>query len=117
MEEKEEYIYAGIPRFMGGKYINEDEIKNYDVTNSSSFTNQCKNVKCIVIRQFGTNKHCGGGSTFGSTNIVRILVPRKDYESLLNETGWSYYATKLRVLEDYTDDGTINGVVNEGMIE
>lgn len=31
MEEKEEYIYAGIPTFMGGKFINEDEIKNYDV--------------------------------------------------------------------------------------
>ena len=29
--EKEEYIYAGIPTFMGGKFIKEDEIKNYDV--------------------------------------------------------------------------------------
>lgn len=31
MEEKEEYIYAGIPTFMGGKFINEKDIKNYDV--------------------------------------------------------------------------------------
>ncbi len=31
MEEKEEYIYAGVPRFMGGKLINENEIKKYDV--------------------------------------------------------------------------------------
>ena len=25
--EKEEYIYAGIPTFMGGKFIKENEIK------------------------------------------------------------------------------------------
>lgn len=31
MERKEEYIYAGIPTFMGGKFINENEIKKYDV--------------------------------------------------------------------------------------
>ena len=33
MEEdrKEEYIYAGIPTFMGGKFIEEKEIKKYDV--------------------------------------------------------------------------------------
>lgn len=31
MEDREEYIYAGIPTFMGGKFIVENEIKNYDV--------------------------------------------------------------------------------------
>ena len=30
-EDKEEYIYAGIPTFMGGKFIKEPEIKKYDV--------------------------------------------------------------------------------------
>ena len=30
-ERKEEYIYAGIPTFMGGEFIRENEIKNYDV--------------------------------------------------------------------------------------
>ena len=31
MERMEEYIYAGIPTFMGGEFISENEIKNYDV--------------------------------------------------------------------------------------
>ena len=31
MKKKEEYIYAGIPTFMGGDFINEDKIKNYDI--------------------------------------------------------------------------------------
>ena len=31
MERKEEYIYAGIPTFMGGDFICEDDIKDYDV--------------------------------------------------------------------------------------
>ena len=30
-ERKEEYIYAGIPTFMGGDFIFEKDIKNYDV--------------------------------------------------------------------------------------
>ncbi len=30
-ENKEEYIYAGIPTFMGGKFISEHEIKDYDI--------------------------------------------------------------------------------------
>ena len=30
-ERKEEYIYAGIPTFMGGEFIRENEIKNYDI--------------------------------------------------------------------------------------
>lgn len=30
-ERKEEYIYAGIPTYMGGKFIGEDEIQNYDI--------------------------------------------------------------------------------------
>ena len=29
--DKEEYIYAGIPTFMGGKFIEENDIKNYNV--------------------------------------------------------------------------------------
>ncbi len=31
MERMEEYIYAGIPTFMGGEFISENEIKNYDI--------------------------------------------------------------------------------------
>lgn len=31
MEDKEEYIYAGVPTFMGGKLIAQNEIKNYDI--------------------------------------------------------------------------------------
>lgn len=31
MQEREEYIYAGIPTFMGGEFIKEKEIPNYDV--------------------------------------------------------------------------------------
>lgn len=31
MSEREEYIYAGVPTFMGGQLINKKEIKNYDV--------------------------------------------------------------------------------------
>ncbi len=30
-ERKEEYIYAGIPTYMGGEFIREKDIKNYDV--------------------------------------------------------------------------------------
>ena len=30
-ERKEEYIYAGIPTYMGGEFIREKEIKDYDV--------------------------------------------------------------------------------------
>lgn len=30
-ERKEEYIYAGIPTFMGGEFISENDIKKYDV--------------------------------------------------------------------------------------
>ena len=30
-ERKEEYIYAGIPTFMGGNFIRENQIKKYDV--------------------------------------------------------------------------------------
>lgn len=31
MEDKEEYIYAGIPTFMGWKLLEQNEINNYDV--------------------------------------------------------------------------------------
>lgn len=30
-EREEEYIYAGIPTYMGGEFIRENEIRNYDV--------------------------------------------------------------------------------------
>ena len=30
-ERKEEYIYAGIPTYMGGEFIRENEINKYDV--------------------------------------------------------------------------------------
>ena len=30
-DDKEEYIYAGIPTYMGGKFIKERDIKNYDI--------------------------------------------------------------------------------------
>ncbi len=31
IDDKEEYIYAGIPTYMGGKFIKEKDIKNYDI--------------------------------------------------------------------------------------
>lgn len=31
MENREEYIYAGVPTFMGGKLITKNEIKNYNI--------------------------------------------------------------------------------------
>ena len=39
-----------------------------------------------------------------------IYVPRDLIESYKTATNWSYFADQFRILEDYTDDGTITGV-------
>ena len=58
----------------------------------------------------------GWADKFGASGAGYIYVPRALVDSYKAATNWSNYAGKIRALEDYTVDGTVNGELDETKI-
>lgn len=116
---------------MRGIFYNCFRLKKIDIThyNTSSVSynetwcNKCYSLKAIIIRSFSSTLsldssafadcyHLTGtkNSTYNPTGAKDgyIYVPSKDID-LIKEYGWKDYASQIRVLEDYTVDGTTTG--------
>lgn len=108
-------------------YVKKIDISHYNITstaNCQNMFNYCRSILAIIIRSFGDSyvlssdsiKNCNhlSGEQHGNYNPNGakdgyIYVPRDMIETLSQSTNWSAYATQLRALEDYTDDGTTQG--------
>lgn len=88
----------------------------------------CKVLKALILRS-ETLCTLGNTSAFKNCAIAEsgtddtpefgtgyIYVPRALIDTYKTATNWSTYASRFRVLEDYTVDGTVTGVLDESKI-
>ena len=131
------YVYTNLlERTLSGDYIDENltavgdhafrgcmDLPMVDFTAVTSIGDyafyECYSLMALVLRGNtvctlgecaleGTPIHDGYGGY--------IYVPAALVDSYSNADGWSDYSSMIRALEDYTDDGTITGALDEDKI-
>lgn len=105
-------FYEGFPSNM---FYNNPELTIVDTKTlriADNVFNSCTTLTAVVIRRNSVAQLTAVNS-FASTPIASgtgyIYVPRALISSYEAATNWSTYAAQFRALEDYTDDGTIDG--------
>lgn len=72
----------------------------------------CSNLEALILR-WGSMIPCGTGAAFANSSIASgtgyIYVPRALVSTYKSASNWSTYANQIRAIEDYSDDGTVNG--------
>lgn len=120
--------------FFGCHKLTKIDISHYNIsttTNTESFCHDCRYLKTIIIRSFGTSyvlsitafNYCYhvNGKVHGTYNPNGdkdgyFYVPRDMVDTLKSATNWSKYADQIRALEDYTIDGTTTGELDESKV-
>lgn len=81
-------------------------------TINSAFMGTATSLEALVLRYNGTCS-LNAASEFSNSPIASgtgyIYVPRDRVATYQAATNWSTYAAQFRALEDYTDDGTVDG--------
>jgi hypothetical protein len=98
------------------------DISCYSLDIATSAFSGCRSLKALIIRNFDVNEtlntlvgcyHITGtvDATYNPTGAKDgyIYVPRFNVNDLKYHSQWKPYASQLRVLEDYTIDGTTTG--------
>lgn len=120
--------------FAYSKKITRVDISHYNLA-SERYANgtfiYCHSLKELIIRSFGETYivqqnfleycyHIVGtiDSTYNPNGDKDgyIYVPRNMIDTLKNATNWSTYADQMRILEEYTVDGTTTGKLDESKI-
>lgn len=99
------------------------EFGNMRTIGTSSFSG-CTKLTTLIIRggrDNGANPpNLSNQNAFNNTPIANgmgyIYIPSSLLSQYRSGTNWSVYADQFRVLEDYTVDGTITGVLDESKI-
>ena len=97
MEDKEEYIYAGVPTFMGGKLISQNEIKNYDDNNIYE-----------VAKKFSRGMLMGAR---GNSGVILSQFFRGIYKGLADKTEVNAVVSAKGVSIEIVDEMRINEIV------
>lgn len=107
---------------VGSYAFNECEsLRKVDFTKLNELTypifSGCPNLEAFIIR----NSEVCYLTMFTPENLFRatkigdgngyIYVPRSLVDAYKNAEGWSYYADQIVAIEDYSEDGTINGEI------
>ena len=74
-ERKEEYIYAGIPTFMGGEFIREKDIKHWRDYNDLHFL-QC----ACKFTDTCTSEACLNSNTGSKRKKVKELIEEREWD-------------------------------------
>lgn len=96
-------------------------IKKIDLGNNSTIFNQrfnqycfnsCTNLKALILRWNNVVINSASNNLMSSgiaSGIGYIYVPSSLVSSYQAASYWSTYASRIRAIEDYSDDGTVNG--------
>lgn len=109
--------YYGI--FRGATALKQVRLPGVVKMGGNSFSG-CTSLVALIL----PNKHVvcalGEASEFADTPIANgtgyIYVPRHLYDEYVSGTNWSAFAGQIRILQDYTVDGTIDGELDESKI-
>ena len=75
--------------------------------------NKCTSLKTLILRQTERMFELEATDVFANTPIAQgtgyIYVPRNKISTYLNQTNWSAFADRFRIIEYYTNDGTVTG--------
>jgi hypothetical protein len=96
-------------------YITILDFSNIQSINADGLTGSYP--KAIIIRRTDGVTSATAGLGVSGTGLAYsecyVYVPRVLVDSYKSATNWSAYADKIRALEDYTVDGTVNGELDE----
>ena len=97
------------------------DIGNNNVTPNSNFKfhhyvfGNCTNLSILIIR-YNRVITCDSANNFTNSGISSgscyIYVPKALESSYKTAGYWNSYSSKIRAIEDYSDDGTVNGDIN-----
>lgn len=104
------YLYYST--FQGCTSLEVFDCGNIRSVYSNAFKD-CSSLKAFIIRNLSSVPSLNSINDFAGSGIANgsgyIYVPSAWVNNLASATNWSAFATQIRVLEDYTVDGTVNG--------